>query len=91
LGFERGAWLRLCRVPLHAWNDFFFLSCVFYCGQFLKADSRTLGKERFDYTRILFATSSLEIVKSVEKIIVDGVVIKINIVRECEFSLVENA
>jgi len=57
----------------------------------LKADSRTLGKERFDYTRILFATSSLEIVKSVEKIMVDGVVIKINIVRECEFSLVEDA
>jgi len=29
--FERGAWVRLYGVPLHAWNEKFFKLCVFDC------------------------------------------------------------
>ncbi|MCI92227.1 hypothetical protein A2U01_0113523, partial [Trifolium medium] len=32
LPYQRGAWVRLYGVPLHAWNVQFFKLCVFDCG-----------------------------------------------------------
>jgi hypothetical protein len=33
---ERGAWVRIYGVPLHAWNLNFFKLCVFDCGRLLR-------------------------------------------------------
>jgi hypothetical protein len=44
--FQRGAWVRLYGIPLHAWNEGFFKLRVFDCGRFLRADSYTYSRER---------------------------------------------
>lgn len=60
--FQRGAGLRLYGIPLHALNESFFKLCVLDCGRFLSSDPCSMEKERFDFARVLIATSSLEIV-----------------------------
>jgi len=70
--FQRGAWLRLYGIPLHAWNESFFKLCLLDVGRFMRADSCTVEKERFDYARILVATSSVEIINCSEKLLIDG-------------------
>ncbi|MCI18217.1 sulfate transporter, partial [Trifolium medium] len=67
---QRGAWVRLYGIPLHAWNENFFKLCVFDCGRFLRVNSYTVEKDRLDYTRILIATSDLEVVKREDKLLV---------------------
>jgi len=59
LPFQRGAWIRLYGILLHAWNEDFFKLYVFDCGRYLRADNCSLNRERFDYARVLIATSSL--------------------------------
>lgn len=56
LPFQRGAWIRLYGILLHAWNENFFTLCVFECGRYLKADNCSLNRERFNYARVLIAT-----------------------------------
>ena len=70
--FQRGAWVRLYGVPLHAWNESFFKLCVLDCGRYLRADCGSVDRDRFDYARILIASSSLEIVQRCESLLVDG-------------------
>ncbi|GAU47563.1 hypothetical protein TSUD_404100 [Trifolium subterraneum] len=72
LSYQRGAWVRLYGVPLHAWNVNFFKLCVLDCGRFLRADSCSADKDRLDFARVLIATSDLDIVNRVERILVDG-------------------
>jgi hypothetical protein len=62
LPFQRGAWVRLYGVPLHAWNTEFFKLCAFACGRYLRTDEGSLERDRFDYARVLIATSSLEVI-----------------------------
>ena len=62
-------------------------NCVFYCGRYLRADNCSLNRERFDYARVLIATSSLELVKLPEHIIVDGEMVEIKILEEWGFNL----
>jgi hypothetical protein len=33
--FERGAWVRIYGIPVHAWNSSFFKLPVIDCGRFL--------------------------------------------------------
>jgi len=56
--FKRGARLRLYGIPLHALNDNFFKLCVLDCGTFLRTDTVSLDRVRFDYARVLIATFS---------------------------------
>lgn len=84
---QRGAWLRLYGIPLHAWNEIFFKLCVLDCGRFLWTDCCSMDRDRFDYARILIATSSLEVVDCVEKISVDGEVVEIRIIEEFGFNI----
>jgi hypothetical protein len=63
--FQRGAWVRLYGIPLHAWNESFFKLCVFDCGRLLRADSYTMEKDRLDFARVLIATSSLSVIKRI--------------------------
>ena len=44
-----------------------------------------MDKEKLDYTRILLATSSLEVYNVVDKILVNGVFLKVKIVKEWGF------
>lgn len=62
VAYEHGAWVRIYDTPLHACNASFFKLCVFDCGRFLRVDNCSIAKERFDYARILVATSSLEVI-----------------------------
>jgi len=60
---------------------------VFDCGRYLRADNCSLNRERFDYARVLIATSSLEVVKLSEHIIFDGEMVEIKILEEWGFNL----
>ena len=88
---ERGAWLRIYGVPLHAWNYDFFKLCVYDCGRLLRIDDVTLDRDRFDYARVLVSTSSLDIIKREASIVVDGVFLEFHIIEEWGCSLGEDA
>jgi len=89
--FQIGAWLRLYGIPLHAWNESFFKLCVMECGRYLRTDSCSLKKERFDFARVLVSTSSLEIISLVDKLLIDGILVEVKIVEEWGFSIGEDA
>jgi hypothetical protein len=88
---ERGAWVRIYGVPLHAWNLNFFKLCVLDYGRFMCVDDFTLEKERIDYACVLVATSSLEVINVNAKIVVDGVLLEFKIIEEWGFALGEDA
>ena len=88
---ERGAWLRIYGVPLHAWNYDFFKLCVYDCGRLMRIDDVTLDRDRFDYARVLVSTSSLDIIKHEASVVVDGVLFEFKIMEEWGFSLGEDA
>jgi hypothetical protein len=71
--FQRGAWIRVYGLPVHAWRESCFKLCVFDCGRYLRTDECTLNRERFDYARVLVATSLLDIVNVTDTIVIDGV------------------
>jgi len=64
-----------------------FSNSVLDCGRFLWTDNSTLDKFRFDYARVLIATSSLEVVNCVENIIIGGEIVEIKIVEEWGFNM----
>lgn len=88
---ERGAWVKIYGVPLHAWNYDFFKLCVLDCGRLLKIDDITMDRDRFDYARILLSTFSLDIIKTEAQIMVDGVLFNLHIIEEWGFSMGEDA
>jgi len=63
---------------------------VFDCDTFLRVDNSTLSKERFDYARILVATSSFEVLNFSNKILIDGVLVELKIIEEWGFSIGED-
>jgi len=88
---ERGAWVRIYGVPLHAWNYDFFKLCVYDCGRLMRVDDITLDRDRFDYARVLVSTSSLEPINSEARVLVDGVLFEFKIVEEWGFATGEDA
>jgi hypothetical protein len=88
---ERGTWVRIYGVPIHAWNELFFKYCAMDVGRLLRVDGCTLERERFDYARILLATSSLELINTESTVMVDGAVVHFKIVEEWGFLLSEDA
>ncbi|GAU16837.1 hypothetical protein TSUD_367840 [Trifolium subterraneum] len=103
VGASRGG-IRLCRARLcqgsldtlvryscNAWNEDFFKICILDCGSYLRADSHTVDKIRFDYARILIATPLLEVIKSATKLLVDGEVVEIKILEEWGYAMGEGA
>jgi hypothetical protein len=89
--FQRGAWVRIYGIPLHAWNVNFFKLCVMDCGRFLRADSYTDAKERLDFARVLIATSARAVVKQVEHLLVDGSLVEVQIIEEWGYELGDDA
>jgi len=87
---ERGAWIRIYGVPLYAWNYDFFKLCVYDCGRLMQIDDITLDRDRFDYARVLVATSSLDIIKHEASIVVDGVLFAFQIIEEWGYSMGED-
>lgn len=81
LPFQRGAWICLYRIPLHAWNRSFFKLCVFDCGRYLRSDMCSVNREWFDFARVLISTSSLDVVNVSEQILVNGVMVNIKIIE----------
>jgi len=88
---ERGAWVRIYGVPLHAWNYDFFKLCVYDCGRLLRIDDIALDRDQFDYARVLVSTSSLDIIKSEANILVDGVLFEFKIIEKWGFAVGEDA
>jgi hypothetical protein len=89
--FQRGAWVRIYGIPLHAWNVNFFKLCVMDCGRFLRPDSYTVARDRLDYARVLISTTALAVVKKVEQILVDGSLVEVQIIEEWGFDLGDDA
>jgi len=89
--FQGGAWLRLYGLPLHAWNEKCLKLCVLDCGCYLHRDNCSLSREHFDFARVLIATSSLDVVNMVDKILVDDVLAEVKIIEEWRFNLGEDA
>ncbi|KAK2455218.1 hypothetical protein QL285_002693 [Trifolium repens] len=89
--FQRGAWVRIYGIPLHAWNVNFFKLCVFDCGRLLRVDKHTADQGRLDYARVLIATPDLEVVKRLEKLLVDGNLVEVQIIEEWGFELGDDA
>jgi hypothetical protein len=85
--FQRGAWVRLYGIPLHAWNSNFFKLCVRDCGRFLRSDGYTAAKDRLDYARVLIATTAMAVIKKVENLMVDGSLVVVQIVEEWGYEL----
>ncbi|MCH96522.1 sulfate transporter, partial [Trifolium medium] len=69
--------------------DHFFSSID--CGRYLHTDSCSLDRDRFDYARVLIATSSLEVLNVVDSLLVDGVLVEVKLIEEWGFSLGEDA
>jgi hypothetical protein len=88
---ERGAWVRIYGVPLHAWNLNFFKLCVYDCGRLMRVDDFTQEKQRFDYARVLIATTSQEVINVSATTVVDGVLLEFRIIEEWGFALGEDA
>jgi len=61
--------------------------CVLGCGRYLRTNSCSLDRERFDFARVLVATSSLEIVNSVNKLLIDGELVEVKNVEEWGFNI----
>ncbi|KAK2427387.1 heterogeneous nuclear ribonucleoprotein A0 [Trifolium repens] len=89
--FQRGAWVRIYGIPLHAWNVNFFKLCVMDCGRFLRPDSYTVARDRLDYARVLISTTTLAVVKKVEQLLVDGSLVEVQIIEEWGFDLGDDA
>ena len=89
--FQRGAWIRLYGILLHAWNEIFFKLCVFECGRFLRTDTCSLNRERFDYARVLISTSSLDVVNVSGTVLVDGEMVVIEMIEEWGFNICGDA
>ena len=87
LPFQRGAWLHVYEIPLHAWNELFFKLWVLDCGRYLRTDTVSLNKERFDYASVLISTPSIDVVNMTEKLLVDGVLLDIKIIEEWGFCM----
>ena len=88
---ERGAWVRIYGVPLHAWNLDFFKLCVLECGRLLSVDDCTLDRDRMDYARVLVSSSSLEIINKEACVMIDGVLFDILLREEWDTNLGEDA
>ncbi|KAK2363462.1 hypothetical protein QL285_088445 [Trifolium repens] len=89
--FQRGAWVRIYGIPLHAWNCNFFKLCVMDCGRFLRSDSYTAAKDRLDYARVLISTTAMTVIKKVENLMVDGSLVVVQIVEEWGYELGDDA
>jgi len=83
--------LRLNGILLHAWNEIFYKLCVLECGRFLRSDSCSVEKERFDYARVLIAASSFEIINCFEALLIDGDMVKVKIIVEWGFNIGDDA
>jgi hypothetical protein len=61
------------------------------CGRFLRTDDCSLEKDRFDYARVLVATSSLEVINVSDKILVDNSLVEVKVLEEWGFNIREHA
>jgi len=89
--YERGAWLRVYGIPMHAWNINFFNLCVAKCGRFIRVDECTSDKARLDYARILISTTSLEVLNTTTEFLIDGCIFTIKLIEEWRCHLGEDA
>jgi hypothetical protein len=89
--FQRGAWVRIYVIPLHAWNCNFFKLCVMDCGRFLRSDNYTAAKDRLDFARVLITTTAMAVIKKVENLMVDGSLVVVQIVEEWGYELGDDA
>lgn len=90
VNYERGAWVRCYGVPLHVWNDIFFLELAATQGRLLKIDDCTTNKDRLDYARLLISTPSLKEINVIEKVWIDGRMFPIRIIEDFEFGFAED-
>lgn len=79
---ERYAWVRCQGVPLHAWKEDFFRVIVMGVGSYVTEDLKTTKMQHLDMARVLIRTTSWEVINSVLKVCVNGLVFSVRIVEE---------
>ena len=89
--YERGAWVRVYGVPVHAWNVEFFRLCVSGAGRYIHADECSVDKARLDYVCILLSTPNIDFINSTSEFLIDGRRFVIKLVEECGCNLGEDA
>jgi hypothetical protein len=52
------------------------------CGRFMRVDGYSAAKERVYYAQVLIATPKLAVIKKVEKLLVDGSLVEVQIIEE---------
>ena len=65
--YERGAWLMLYGVPLHAWNIQFLNLCSSLFGRLIKVDLCTTKFKRLDFACILLIITTSKLLMCVLK------------------------
>lgn len=78
----RTVWLRVTRVPVHAWGEDFFRFISHLVGNFIYLDEDTSSKARLDVGRLLVTVSSLEVINRTVKVKVNDLVSSIRMVEE---------
>ena len=89
--YERGAWVRCYGVPLHAWNDIFFLELASSRGRLLKIEDATVNKDRLDFARFLIATPELKELNFVVNFLIEGREYPIRVIEDLEFGFAVDA
>jgi len=88
--YERGAWIRIYGMSVHAWNSNFFKLYVSEYGRFVQADECTMDRGIIDFARILISTTSLEVMNNTTVLMVDGWKYTIKLVEEWGCNLGED-
>jgi len=81
---ERGIWIQIYGVPLHAWHFKFLDFITSSFGRLLKIDPCTTNLERFDFAHILVSTNCFDAINVVENILIDDKQYRIKFVEETE-------
>lgn len=89
--YERGARVRRYIILVHAWGNKFF-NLVDTCkGNFLKKDSNTKNKARFDYARLLIMAPFLVVINYFEDSLIDDQLYGVKMVEELRYNLREDS
>lgn len=75
-------WLRVFRVPYHAWSFDFFKFLANRVGTYICSDDQTLKAVNMDVGRFMVRTHCSRVLNKILKVKIDGVIFNIKIVED---------
>jgi hypothetical protein len=79
---ERTIWLRICGVPIHAWNHNFFTQVVKPWGTFINADDGTKKNTTMDVARLMIRTSCQQVVDEFIDVKINGKIYHLRVLED---------